>query len=151
MSENEHEDEVQDKVMPVDRQTIRDTIAAQAQARFQEQANLERADRHRSRDERLKKRRANELKSARTHKANNLRVANESNRSVRSHVAAAARELQAALRDASNVSMPRHSEEGRRQQRDIRSIRDAVGALRRIGAGDFDETDFEVDLDLDVG
>ena len=151
MSEHEDNEKTPEKVTSVERQTIQDVITAQVEAAHQEQHDLERAERRQARDERLQKRRKDDLDRVRTRKASNLKAVNQANARVRTHVASAAQSLRAALRDASGVPLPRHSEEGRKQQHDIRSIQGAMASLRRIGAGDFDETDFEVDLDLDVG
>lgn len=151
MSEQEDNKEALGKTTSVERQTIRDVITAQVETGHQERRDHERAERRRAQDERIQKRRADDLRGARTRKASNLRAINQANARVRTHVASAAQSLKAALRDASGVPLPGHSEEGRKQQRTIRAIQDVVASLRRVGAGNFDETDFEVDLDLDVG
>lgn len=151
----EHDDtereEAPERTLPVNRQTIRESIIAQIEAQRLEAIEQEKAARRRARDERVKRKRAADIRTARNRKGRRLRALNESNERVRGNVAAAARSLRAALRAATEVSAPRHSPEGRAQQRMVRQLEAALGSLRGVGAGKFDETDFEVDLDLDVG
>lgn len=151
----EHDDtereEVQGSTLPVERQTIRESIIAQIEAQRLEAIEEEKARRRRAREERTRKRRAADITTARERKGRRLRALNEANERVRSNVGQAARSLRAALRAATEVSAPRHSPEGRVQQRTIRNIEAALASLRGAGVRDFDETDFEVDLDLDVG
>jgi len=149
---SEHEDsEEQERFVPAERQTIRDAILAQAEERRREEAEREHAERRQAREDRIQKRRTTDLKKARDRKAKNLRAVNESNARTRAHLSDAARSLKAALKAATGVKLSRHSDEGRQQQRDVRSIQASMASLRGVGAGDFDEANFEVDLDLDVG
>jgi len=144
-------DEAQGTTLSVERQTIRESILAQIEAQRREALEEEKARRRRAREERSQERRAADLSTARERKGRRLRALNEANERVRGNVAAAARLLRAALRAATEVSAPRHSAEGRAQQRTVRSIEAALASLRGAGARAFDEADFEVDLDLDAG
>ena len=150
MSEHE-ESEVQERSVPVDQQTIRDAIVAAAEERHREDAERVRVERRQAREGRIQKRRTGDLNKARDRKAQNLGAVNESNARTRSHLSDAARSLRAALRAATETKLSRHSDEGRQQQRNVRSIQASMASLRGVGAGNFDETNFDVDLDLDVG
>lgn len=148
---SEGQDNDQDRELPVDRQTIREAIIAQVEAHRQELQEREAAERRRARHEKQERRRETSLREARERKGRRLRALNEANARATRHVLEAGRSLRAALRDACGVSLPRHSPEHRAQAQIIRAIEDAMNSLRRVRATEFDESDVEVDLDLDVG
>ena len=137
------------RTLPVNRQTIRDAIVAQAMRAREEREQSEAAEKRRKRAKRDDEIRARKSSEARDRKGNLVRALNESNRRVRTHLKEASRSLAAALRAATETPAPRRSVEGRQQQKTIRDLQNALGAIRRVGTGNFDENDFEVDLDFD--
>lgn len=134
----------------VDRQTIREALAMHLEARRQEEQEAERAARRQERNQRAKRRKQARIDRARERKTAAVRAANEAQARVARHVAEAGRSLRAALRAAQEVSFPRHSEEGRRQQQTVRSLEESLGSLRRVGRGSYDEDGVDIDLDLDL-
>jgi hypothetical protein len=138
------------KTISADRQIAREALLSQVEERRREEALRESIRRREARDERAKQRRKERLGEARKRKAARRQVLNKTNDRVRSHVSDASRSLRAALQDASSVSVPRHSEEGRNQQRVVRALQDAIRSLRRVGASRLDSEDFDVDLDVDL-
>jgi hypothetical protein len=134
----------------VERQTIREVLEAQHQARVLEQQEAERARRIKRREDRVKQHRAERETRARQAHARRLKALNEVNEQVGAHVGSASRSLRAALRAVSEVSAPRHTEEGREQQRLVRALQTAMGALRGVGRGDFHETDIDLGAELDA-
>jgi hypothetical protein len=152
MAENDQMDREDDggRKVPLDRQTIRESILARIEDQRLEALREEKAERRKARKVRVEQRRAADVRKAKHRKESRLRAVNEANDRVRGNVAAASRSLRAALRAATAVPLPRHSDEGRAQQRTIRKIESAITSLRDVRVGTFDETKVEVDLDLDV-
>jgi hypothetical protein len=151
---SEGQDNDQDRELPVDRQTIREVILAQVEAHRLELLGLqerEAAKRRRVRHEKQERRRETSIREARDQKGRRLRTLNEANVRATRHILAASCSLRAALRDACEVSLPRHSAEHRAQVQIIRAIKDAMNCLRRVRTTELDEANVEVDLDLDVG
>lgn len=149
MSQDENASPTDEPLVPTTRETIREALLALAEERRREVVDFE-EDRKRShREKQAKVRREVREKRSRSRKAAMLRSVNESNERVRNHLSDASRSLAAALRSATEHKFPRHSEEGRQQDRTIRALENALGAVRRVGAGRYDEDNFEVDLDLD--
>ena len=133
-----------------DRLTIREVIRAQHETVMQEQAEARTAARRKQRDERAKQRRTEREDRARQTHARRLKALNDSAGRVTAHVATAARSLSAALRDATDTPAPRHTAEGREQQRMVREIQAALGAIRRVGRGAFHETDIDLSAEIDA-
>ena len=143
-----------DEELQVERQTIRQVMAALREEQEQEkfaQAQQKVAKKREQRAEQLRRARKERENRARERHAARTKALKDSNSKVAAHVADASRALRAALRDATETPMQRRSAEGREQQRIVRSIQTAMGALRRIGGGSFYETDVDFDLDLDAG
>jgi hypothetical protein len=151
MSDHDETGREERRSLPLDRQTIRESIIAQIEEQRLERIEQEKVARRRAREDHSRARRASDIKKARESKGRRLKALNEANDRVRGNVAAAARSLSAALRAATEVPVSRHTDEGRVQQRTVRKLQAALSSLRGVGAGDFDETNFEIDLDLDVG
>jgi hypothetical protein len=135
------------------RQTIREVmeavrVAQQEEAR--EELLTERKRRREAKEKRIRERRERQVKRATETKRRRQGALNEANGKVANHLAVASRELRAALRDATSVPLPRHSQEGREQLRVRRSIEGALSALRQVGRGTFHVPDVDLDFD-DVG
>lgn len=133
-------------------QSIREVMAAlraAQEAELREEVLAERRQRRQAQEKRIKERRERQMQEIRarhTRRENALKAAHDK---VGTHITAATRELQAALRDATSVPLPRHSPQGREQLRVRRSIESALAALRSIGRGTFHETDVDLDLETD--
>jgi hypothetical protein len=135
------------------RQTIREVMAAVREAQQEEmraEVLADRKHRRQAKEKRIRERRERQTKQAKATKQRRQGALTEARGKVANHVAVASRELRAALRDATSVPLPRHSQEGREQLRVRRSIEGALSALRQIGRGTFHVPDVDLDLD-DVG
>lgn len=145
----EDENQTETNSVAVNRETIREAILAQAERRRQEVVEFEEEERKRRRKTRVEKREREREDRATTRKKARVRAANEANERVRRNLTEAARSLSAALRAATEHGFPRHSEEGRTQQKTIKALQNAMAAVRRVGVGRHDEENVQVDLDLD--
>jgi len=134
----------------VERETIREAVVAQQELEREQRIAVERAEARRARDRRAEQRREERVAQAREAQARRVRALEEANDRVAANVAEASRALRGALRAASEVPLGRQSVEGREQRRLVRSIEDAMGALRRIRRGTFHEGELELDLDLHI-
>ena len=135
------------------RQTIREVMEAVRIAQQEEmraEVLAERKTRREAQEKRIKQRRERQKKEVHAIKQRRQGALTESRGKVANHVAAATKELRAALRDATSVPLPRHTQEGREQLRIRRSIEGALSALRQVGKGTFHVPDVDLDLD-DVG
>lgn len=108
----------------------------------------ERAARQQTRDERAKTRKKARTVRVTAQKQARVAALAQSREKVQSHVAGASRELQRALRATQQVSLHRHSPEGREQLRIVRSLTAAVAALRAVGRSSYYSSE-GVDLDFD--
>lgn len=136
------------------RQTIREVMAAVRVAQEEEMHQEVLADRKKRKEAtetRIKTRRERQVKQAREVKARRYKALKDSQGKMTNHVTAASRALRAALEEASSVQLPRHSPEAREQVRIRRSIEGALSALRQVGRGTFNETDVDLDFDLETG
>lgn len=134
------------------RQSIREVMAELRRVQEEEwrqEALQERRRRREAKESRIRKARARREEQVRAHKARRQNALQEANTKIAQHVAVAAKELGAALRDLNSVPVPRHSSEGREQVRVRRSLETALGAIRRVGRGAFSNTDFDSDFDPD--
>lgn len=135
------------------RQTIREVMEQVRRAQEEEMRQevlAERRKRREAKETRIKARRDRQTKQLRETRRRREGALKEANDKAGSHVAAASRELRAALRDATSVPLPRHSPQGREQARVRRSIEGALAALRQIGRGTFHVAGIDADFD-DVG
>jgi hypothetical protein len=133
-----------------ERETIREAALLRQEMEREQRVVAERARRREERGRRASLRREERTARAREAQARRVRALKEANGKVADRVADASRALRGALRAASEVPLGRQSAEGREQRRLVRSIEDAMGALRRIRRGVFHEGEMEVDLDLHV-
>lgn len=135
------------------RQSIREVMEAVRIAQeeeMREQMLAERRRRREAKEKRIKERRERQTQELRRRHARRESALKTANTKVGQHISAASRELQAALRDATSVPLPRHSPQGREQLRVRRSIEAAMAALRSVGRGTFHETDLDPDFETDV-
>jgi hypothetical protein len=129
---------------------MRDVVQAQVEARREEERRVEIARRRQARDERAEKRRQSRTQGKLERKTRMLKAQGDANERVERHVDMAARSLRAALRSATEVKFPRHSEIGRDQQRTVRRLQAAMAALRGLGNSPYGgDADFEIDDDLE--
>lgn len=138
-------------------QATRLFIREAIQERMREEAALKeqefRAQQKRSRDERAKVRKQARFERVRSQKQARTAALVKSQEGLQKHLTDASRALQAAIRAVGGVSLPRHSPEGREQQRLLRSLSASLGSLRAVGRSSYsvsDGVDVEVD-DFDVG
>jgi len=135
------------------RQSIREVmeaVRAAQEAELREQMLEERRQRRQAKEKRIKARRERQMQEIRTRHARRESALKTANNKVGTHITAATKELQAALRDATSVPLPRHSPQGREQLRVRRSIESALAALRNVGRGTFHETDVDLDFETDA-
>lgn len=133
-----------------ERRTLRDVIQSQQETSLEEEQSARRAVRRKKRDERAVQRRTEREDRARQTHAHRLKALNGSTQRVSAHVGTAARSLSAALRALTEVPMPRHTAEGREQQRVAHALKAALGAVRRVGRGTFHETDVDISAETDA-
>jgi len=134
----------------IDRQTIREVIQAQHEFEMERLEGVRRAVQHKKREERVENFQKRQEKRAREAHARRVKSLQEANERVGAHVSTASRSLRAALGALTSVSAPRHTAEGREQQRIIRSLQAAIGSLRRVGSGEFYESDIDLGSELDA-
>lgn len=133
-----------------ERRTIREVIQAQHEAALREKEAERTAARRKRREERIERRRTEREDRARQVHARRLKALNEAKERAAAHVGDATRSLRAALRQISEVGAPRHTAEGREQQRMAQALLNAMGALRRVGRGTFHETDIDLGAEVDA-
>jgi signal transduction histidine kinase len=132
------------------RQTMREALVGYLENRRQETLAQEREERRQKRTKLAEARNQERTTRAREAKVKRLKAANEVQTRTTAHVSAAVRSLRAALRSATEVSLPRHTPEGRQQAEVLRGIEEAIGSLRRASRGDrHDLQNINVDLDID--
>lgn len=135
----------------VERQTIRQAILARRHKLEQERLEAEERERVKEREKRAQKRKAKRQEDLRRKVTERQKAHSDAQRRVQSLVSQAARNLGAALRAASEKPMPRHTPQGRDQNRMIRDLESAMGAIRRVGSTTFHESNLDVgDIDLDA-
>lgn len=138
-------DTAQERVV---RQSIREAVSQRIAEERQMREATERAARQQTRDERAKTRKKARTVRVTAQKQARVAALAQSREKVQSHVAGASRELQRALRATQQVSLHRHSPEGREQLRIVRSLTAAVAALRAVGRSSYYSSE-GVDLDFD--
>jgi hypothetical protein len=149
----EKEPDASPELAKIERQSIHEAIASLNDAQLQERIDAERAARRREHEEKtrvFKVRRTEEARRARTQRVRALVSAEEK---VQAHVAAASRSIRAAIRELTDLPLPRHSREAREQRRAITTLGTALGSLRAAGRrmSVSEDADIDPDLDLDVG
>lgn len=134
----------------VEQETLREAVAARFEQIRLERIETERKERKTARDKRAQERKEARLSEARRRRAAQVKAFNEARERMGGHVADASRALRAALRDATSVSFPRTTQEGREQQRLVRDLQAVLGRLSGVGRGTFYEADLDEGLDLDL-